>query len=61
MNLEAERKFKFDRRLRGRDGWVSEEEFQAELDSLPDSASKIYTPEDERPSETPVADAPAER
>jgi hypothetical protein len=40
MNLEAERKLKFDRRMAGRPGWAGEEEFKAELASLPDSAEK---------------------
>jgi hypothetical protein len=41
MNLEAERKMKFDRRMEGRPGWASEEELQAELASLPDSVDKV--------------------
>jgi hypothetical protein len=41
MNLEAERKLKFDRRMQGRPGWASEEEVQAELASLPDCVDKI--------------------
>lgn len=53
MNLEAERRLKFDRRLQRRQGWVTQEELQAELDSLPDSADKIYTPEGENVSEGP--------
>ncbi len=41
MNLEAERKLKFDRRMEGRPNWTDEEEFGAELAALPDSANKI--------------------
>ena len=52
MNLEAERKLKFDRRMQGRPGWASEEEVQAELASLPDSAEKVADEEDEEGAET---------
>ncbi len=51
MNIEAERKLKFDRRMEGRRGWASEEELQAELASLPDSADKIGSDEEESNSE----------
>lgn len=50
MNLTDERKLKFDRRLHSRRGWVSEEELQAELDSLPDVSHKIATPEEDEAS-----------
>ncbi len=50
MNIEAERKLKFDRRMEGRAGWASEEELQAELASLPDSADKIGSEEEESDS-----------
>jgi|TARA_B110000263_G_C14945163_1_gene345455 hypothetical protein len=56
MNLEAERKMKFDRRMEGRSGWASEEELQAELASLPDSVDKI-SDEDEEPAPALDADA----
>lgn len=52
MNLEAERKLKFDRRMEGRQGWASEEERRAELASLPDSVAKVHR--DEAP-EAPMA------
>jgi len=42
MDLEAERKLKFDRRLRERWGWISDAELEAELASLPDAADKMY-------------------
>ena len=51
MNLEAERKMKFDRRMEGRPGWASKEELQAELASLPDSVDKIGDAEEEPASE----------
>ena len=47
MNLEAERKMKFDRRMEGRSGWASEEELLAELASLPDSADKVSDGDEE--------------
>ena len=52
MNLEAERKLKFDRRMQGRPGWASEEEIQAELASLPDSAEKVADEDEEEAAET---------
>lgn len=51
MNLEAERKLKFDRRMQGRPGWASEDEVQAELASLPDCADKIADEDEEAGSE----------
>lgn len=56
MNIEAESKLKFDRRLRDRRGWVSDEELQAELDSLPDVAEKVL-PLDEEPERSVSAKA----
>jgi hypothetical protein len=56
MNLEAERKMKFDRRMEGRLGWASEEELQAELASLPDSVDKV-SDGDEEPTPALEADA----
>jgi len=56
MNLEAERKMKFDRRMEGRLGWASEEELQAELASLPDSVDKV-SDGDEDPAPALEADA----
>ncbi len=47
MNLEAERKMRFDRRMEGRLGWASEEELQAELASLPDSVDKVSDGDEE--------------
>ena len=59
MNLEAERKMRFDRRMEGRRGWASEEELQAELDSLPDSVDKISEADEEPASalETDVVES----
>ncbi|MCS5635083.1 MAG: hypothetical protein NZ990_01080 [Myxococcota bacterium] len=51
MNLEAERKLKFDRRMQGRPGWASEEELEVELASLPDCSAKIA----EEPEAEPTA------
>jgi hypothetical protein len=47
MNLEAERRLKFDRRLEGRRTVVSEAEIDAELEALPDSSAKIQPPEED--------------
>lgn len=44
MNLEDERRLKFDRRLASRRGWVTREELSAEIASLTDATSKIATP-----------------
>lgn len=58
MNLEAERKLKFDRRMERRPGWASEEEIQAELASLPDSAHKIAEESDEESAPESELEAP---
>ncbi|MDE0885824.1 MAG: hypothetical protein OSB70_09850 [Myxococcota bacterium] len=57
MNLEAERKLKFDRRMAGRPGWAGEEEFKAELASLPDSAEKAADETDETDDADTAADS----
>ena len=59
MNLEAERKLKFDRRMQGRPGWASEEEVQAELASRPDCADKVADEDEEAVSgaESPAPEA----
>jgi len=41
MNLEDERRLKFDVRLRGRRGWVTEKELEAYKSSLPDVSEKL--------------------
>jgi len=48
MNLEDERRLKFDVRLRGRRGWVSDQELQAYVTSLPDVSGKIQVAEEGR-------------
>jgi hypothetical protein len=67
MNLTAERKLKFDRRLQGRRGFVTEAELEVELESLDDAADKVLGPdEDAKPTlkaspagrPTPAAPAP---
>jgi len=50
MNLESERKLKFDRRLTGRRDWVTDEELEAELEALPDSAANVLPPDEDPPS-----------
>lgn len=46
MNLEDERRLKFDVRLRNRRGWVSDDEFQAYESSLADVSGKIKKDDD---------------
>ncbi len=60
MNLTAEQRLKYDRRMQGRPGWISEEELQAELDALPDVSEKIASAEDE-PAEAQEAEPAADR
>ena len=61
MNLEAERKLKFDCRMQGRPGWATEEELQAELASLPDCSAKIADEtEDEQPAPSAGGEAQPE-
>ena len=52
MNLEDEQKLKFDRRLRNRRGWVSDQEVRGYEEGLPDVADKAEAEEAEK-------DAPA--
>lgn len=56
MNLEAERKLKFDRRLQTRSGWIDKTELESELAALPDAADKIHVPEEE-PEAAPAESA----
>jgi len=60
MNLEAERKLRFDRRMQGRPGWATEEEIQAELDSLPDCSTKIAEETEEEQPAAATEEAPLE-
>ncbi len=60
MNLEAEGKLKFDRRLYGRDGWVSQEELRAELERLPNVAEKVRPPDEGDPSRAREFEPPSE-
>jgi hypothetical protein len=57
MNLKAERRLKFDRRLQQRVGWVTPGELAAELESLPDVSSKVWV-EEPRAATDPQTDAP---
>lgn len=50
MNRQEQGKLKFDRRLRNRPGWVSEEEIDAELETLSDAAGNVAEEEDEEDS-----------
>jgi hypothetical protein len=65
MNLEDERKLKFDRRLEGHQDWITGDELKNELEQLPDAATKVYDPEEEEtvspaaPDAAPAEAAPA--
>jgi hypothetical protein len=50
MNLEDERRLKFDRRLRGRRGLVTPDELRTYEESLADSSDKIAPNEEPPPS-----------
>jgi len=43
---ESLRKLRLDRRLQDRPGWISKEELERELSSLPDVSEKIAPPEE---------------
>lgn len=61
MNLEDERRLKFDRRLRNRRGFVTRQEIAAEEASLEDAAGKIAQDDDNegnKPAETPSEPGP---
>jgi hypothetical protein len=51
MNLEAQRKLKFDRRLHGRRGMAGDAELEAELKRLPDSGDKVWRPDSQEAGE----------
>lgn len=59
MNLEAQRKLKFDRRLIGRRGAATEAELAAELSNLPDAADKAARPQPEEAGAKPAASSEA--
>ena len=46
MNNDSTRKLKVDRRLIHRRGWISKNELQKQLDSLPDVSDKIAPPDE---------------
>lgn len=56
MEQESLDKFKFDNRLRRRNGWLSDEESSTYIDALPDVADKAASPEDEVPEVAPPAE-----
>lgn len=56
MNRESQSKLKFDRRLRGRPGWVSEQEVEAELAGLEDVSDNVAD-DDSREAEPPPSPA----
>ena len=54
MNREEQSKLKFDRRLRNRPGWVSQDDFDSEVEKLADAAGNVAADEEESAG----ADAP---
>ena len=62
MNRESQSKLKFDLRLRGRPGWVSEQDVEADLERLEDVSDNVADNESgeaEQPPGTPQS--PPER
>jgi len=53
MNLESQRKLKFDRRLQNRPGWVSAEDFASEVEALDDSSENVAEDEGQAGQEVP--------
>ena len=47
MNREEQSKLKFDRRLRNRPGWVSQDDFDSEVEKLADAAGNVAADEEE--------------
>ena len=58
MDRDDMNKLKFDTRLTGRRGWLAPGELEAELDSLPDVASKIASEEEMAEESAPAEPAP---
>ncbi len=63
MDQKSMKRLRFDKRLIRRRGWVSREEVESELETLPDVSDKIDSPEEKSaaPSElpeTPDSDTP---
>lgn len=58
MNLEDERRLKFDRRLRNRRGWVTDDEARAHEESLPDASHKISSGEDQPETKPEAGEQP---
>ena len=63
MTRESMAKFRLDRRLIQRRGWISDKELAKELEALPDAASKATTlgeaADASDPNASPTADASA--
>jgi len=57
MNRDSMKALRFDRRMLQRRGWITHEELEQQLSSLPDAANKVKAGEEE--SSTPAPDAPA--
>ena len=55
MNLESQRKLKFDRRLQNRPGWVSAEDFASEVEALGDASENVAEDEGQAGQEEPDA------
>ena len=59
MNRHEQSKLKFDRRLRNRPGWVSEEELGSEIEALSDAAGNVAEEEEDSGKEASDAGGPA--
>jgi hypothetical protein len=57
MNRDSMKALRFDRRMLRRRGWITPEELEQQLTSLPDVADKVKAGEEE--SSAPAPDAPA--
>ena len=58
MDRESMKRLKLDRRLIGRRGWISQQDLERELSSLPDAADKIQ-PAEIKDAESGDSNAPA--
>ncbi|MAI26184.1 MAG: hypothetical protein ACJZ7Z_00420 [Myxococcota bacterium] len=59
MNRHEQSKLKFDRRLRNRPGWVSEEELGSEIEGLSDAAGNVADEEEDPAKEASDASGAA--
>ena len=55
MNKESLDKLRFDRRLRHRRGWVNEDVYSKEIDSLADASDKVAPPDEDHEADGAMA------